>query len=762
MPIFIQKDYTGGIAEGSKRGYKGSVQDAIAIDYRSDPDKLKVLPRLVKISGTTVTGLPKWGKEFNSLKFVYDSDGKLYSINNSDTVTLLRTVSGSSGQGMEIFNDELWYASATKIGKVVDPTGTPSYNDDYFTTPQYESPDYAQAASASNTYTLPTSVNEDATHKLDFTTTVDSVNGLTVNVVDKGTGNWTFTLHDSSNNVLATVTVDNADITNGLNRITLPSVIAVTTTQTYHWHIYVSTGTSTLRASTANDLTTAEGAVWQYLDNLELDQSSEPSVSTMVVLPNAYSVPTAISESSTAMREFTPELSTLKGIAILIQDRGTTADWTLTVHNQFNTTIGTATLTNANIKQRGTWVTFIFTNALELTPGLTYHFHLTATNTTGTPDVITSTASDLSTAYYRTYSAILDTDSDYHPMKRFLNLLCVGHGNKLLTIDDAESLEIEALVFPKGEKVRSLETIGDYLSIVTWRGSSISDFGTSRVYMWDGTSPTFNAFLDIDGQTNAVVNDSNKLALIHGTQVNISYYTGGVTKMRRLKNLGNNITAEVLPGAIAIYEGIMHFGLTNASSNSIDTCVYSYGRLDKDYPYSLGKDYTISTGDKDNTVQIGMLLAVGIGKFYVGWKRGSSAGIDKIDITKKQQYAEFITMRYDDNNPNLEKELTGVSLRFDPLHYDVGMSEYEKITLQYRYNNEATWIPIGTVDPLNETSDRDILYKSFAQPENTRWFEVEWRVIMESNVDTNVENIILTMEFERLDEFQIGTIASNE
>jgi hypothetical protein len=765
MAKFVQDNFNGGIAEGSKRGYKGAFQDALGIDFRSDPDRLRILPRMVKISSTTVTGLPKWGIEYGNSKFVYDDDGKIYEIDAVEAVTSLHTVPSSNGQGMEIFNDELWYANANKIGKATDPAGTPVFTDDYFTTPQYETPDFFQTGTG-QTYTAASAIAEAATDRLLFTPTADNVVGLSLTVVAKGTGTWTVELHSSADAVLGRISIATGSLpgSEGVIRLLFTNTIPVTAGQTYHFHVISSDGAGTVRTGTTNDFRTAQTAVYQYLANIEMDQHTDPTTTavtngTIVSLANTYSVLVApISEAAVDRLTFVPEFTAISAIAVLIRERGTSSDWTLTLHDSLNRTVGTATLANASVKQRGTWQQFRFSTPVEVIPGGSYHFHLTVSDASGTPTVATSTASNMSTAYYRTYAPILDDDTDYHPMKTFLNLLLVGNGNHLLTIDDAEVVEIEALTFPKGEVVRCIETIGDYVAIATWRGGAISAFGKSRVYMWDGTSPTFNAFLDFDGQVNAMYNDSNKLVVIHGTQCTISYYTGGITKMRKLKNMSTNLTAEVMPGAMAIYEGLLHFGLSNASSNAVTSCVYSYGRKDKDYPYSLNKDYPISTGDVDSTVQIGMLMAIGVGKFYVGWKRGSVAGIDKIDLTKEQQYAEVTLMRFDDNNPNQEKEITSASLRFTPLLWDTipNPDTYQKITLQYRYDNKSSWVEAGTVDPLNQSLDRSILYKSFPQPEDTRWFEIEWRMIFESNGDTNVENVIFTMFFNRLDEEQIG------
>lgn len=763
--IYLEENVNGGIAEGSKRGYTGAFQDGLGLDYRSDPDKLQVAQQLKKDSGTTVTDLVKWGVEYKGAVYFYGNAGKIYLRASNGSYSNPKTVSNSTGQGIEIFNDELWYANNDGIGKATDLDTTPVYTDDYFVTPQYEAPDFGQLT-ANNTYTLTTGVNEGATHKLGFTASVDTNIGLTLFIKARGTGNWTVVLHDSSDVALASITVANASVpSSGLTRINFQGVAELTAGNQYHFHVYSSVADGTVRVNTSSDISTAEGSVHQFLDNYDVDQSSNISTASMVSLPNSYTLPTTISEVSTAKRKFTPEVSSLSGIAVLVDSKGS-ATVTLTVHDTLDRVVGTATLSTGNMKERGTWVQFQFSSALTVIPGVEYHFHLTAPS--GTTKVNSSTASDLSTAYYRTYFAILDTDTDYHPMKRFLNKLAVGHGNYLLTVDDAEVLTREAVVFPKGERVRAIETIGDYLAIATWRGTSLADYGRSRIYFWDGFTEGFNAFVDIDGQVNALKTLSNQLFIWHGTQGEISVYTGAITKIRRIKNVKNNISLEIMPGAVDAWEGILYFGLAGVSSNDIDNVIHSYGRKDKDYPFSMNKDFTISTGSKDTGVTIGMVLGISSSKFFVGWKDDSSYGIDVIDTANKQASARIDFLRFDAKDPNRQKEILGVSIRFEALNYTPTDTPTtgEKLEVQYQLNNSGTWISLGTVDPVNNAADRGITYKSFPPPSDdstgiskeTRFFEIEFRILLTSTIASNRTAPVwlsLEMEYERIMEFQL-------
>lgn len=110
-------------------------------------------------------------------------------------------------------------------------------------------------AAYANTYTLPTSISELAADKLTFTPTKSAVTMIGLYVVSKGTGNWTVTLHDASNNQLAQFTLNNAELTNSaFNYFRIPYTWS---SGALHIHVTTNTGTSTLKCNIAADLSTA-------------------------------------------------------------------------------------------------------------------------------------------------------------------------------------------------------------------------------------------------------------------------------------------------------------------------------------------------------------------------------------------------------------------------------------------------------------------------------------------------------------------------
>lgn len=126
-------------------------------------------------------------------------------------------------------------------------------------------------SAAANTYTVPTSIVENATNRCEFYPEKLAYNHqIEVWVVDKGTGDWTMTIHDGSNNLVqmcsqfdysqktttGTVTIPNASLTNGQMNVfsiewdNLPDVL-------HHFHLTSTVGDGTIKVVTAGDLNTA-------------------------------------------------------------------------------------------------------------------------------------------------------------------------------------------------------------------------------------------------------------------------------------------------------------------------------------------------------------------------------------------------------------------------------------------------------------------------------------------------------------------------
>lgn len=155
----------------------------------------------------------------------------------------------------------------TELGiATYDHYGTATGNGNRF--PNYDE----QNTGAANSYTPGTSINEGATHRCSYYPEKTAYNhSIDLYITNKGTGDWTVTVHDGSNNPVQMCSqTDLTDLTNSYQATILNANITENAMNTfniewwnentdvqYHFHVTTTTGDGTVSVATANDLETA-------------------------------------------------------------------------------------------------------------------------------------------------------------------------------------------------------------------------------------------------------------------------------------------------------------------------------------------------------------------------------------------------------------------------------------------------------------------------------------------------------------------------
>lgn len=116
-------------------------------------------------------------------------------------------------------------------------------------------------------YTLLTAISESSADEIAWTPVNDPQASVAFYVDTKGTGNWTLTVHDQQNRVIATKTIANASIpTAGFIEFIFATPWRIVSGSHYHMHLTVSTGTSKVVTGTVDNFSTAEYTTYfQYL-----------------------------------------------------------------------------------------------------------------------------------------------------------------------------------------------------------------------------------------------------------------------------------------------------------------------------------------------------------------------------------------------------------------------------------------------------------------------------------------------------------------
>ncbi len=475
---------------------------------------------------------------------------------------------------------------------------------------------------------------------------------------------------------------------------------------------------------------------------IDLDQSNDASG------VEDYSLATSISEGATHRQTFVPTKDPIRTIEVLVNDKGN-GDWTLTVHDSANNVLGTKTLTNANIVSSGDQK---FTFASDLRPiiGATYHFHLTST----IADCITGggTNEDLEDVDYHEYFGILINDADYHPVAKILGKLVIGNERYLATWDGV-TYDPNAIELPDGLKVRTLVRGKEFVVAGTWSGAAITDNDEGFLFFWDGTSPSLNFFAELGfgGVNSATVIGGNTFLIAGSTSA--LYKCIGVDEPEdpelTIPGIGDGKYIEVYPGAMDIWDGLLHIGIAGGGdSSSVLRGVWQYGRKDARYPKALNYAYTISNNDdeQDTDVTIGSIKGVGR-RLFIGWKDGSTHGVDMVATTDNPAAtAEYGSLIFDDNRPFKKKKVLLLVANHEALSGGA-----EGVKLRYKLDRASEW----TEGSVNKAADAKIT--EFPVSLTDRWFELEVGFVLSGSGANKSKVTSISTEYDDLiEEKKVG------
>ncbi|HDY66703.1 MAG TPA: hypothetical protein ENH85_02805 [Candidatus Scalindua sp.] len=116
--------FNGGISSGSKIGLRGSFRWGQGLDIHSDPDRLQIMPKSTKDSGTTVTDLILFGSNntVNANRYFLGDAGALYKRTSAGSWSKLSTYTDAQGMGFFSGTDKVFFVSGNTEYQL-DPSG---------------------------------------------------------------------------------------------------------------------------------------------------------------------------------------------------------------------------------------------------------------------------------------------------------------------------------------------------------------------------------------------------------------------------------------------------------------------------------------------------------------------------------------------------------------------------------------------------------------------------------------------------------------
>lgn len=387
-----------------------------------------------------------------------------------------------------------------------------------------------------------------------------------------------------------------------------------------------------------------------------------------------YTLATAITESSTALNSFQPDIEPLYSIKVKVVTKGT-GDWTLTLHDGLNDVLASSTVVNANVVNN-TLNEFVFATPIRMLVkpnARTYHFHLTSTVADGT--VAVATASDLSTCDYEIWaSRFVTTNNTLHPAMQFLQYTLYGNERYVAVHEPLEDnatndeWQRHRLTFPSGLEVCGLAPYQNYAAIALERQNTNSgEYQFGLIGLWNGIDTTYNDAIPIpEGSPYSLFSFENQLywhaesswyKMVNRTPTRVRRFPGATDEMS-----GVYAYTRINPNMASVRKGVLLTGFPSTTSNTaIEYGIYSLGSLDRTYDVSFGLDYVLSTSSRFNTpgknLKIGCVKNFG-DEMFISWRDDSNTnsalayGVDTISpLSTAATAARYEALWFDDDRP---------------------------------------------------------------------------------------------------------------
>ena len=358
---------------------------------------------------------------------------------------------------------------------------------------------------------------------------------------------------------------------------------------------------------------------------------------------NTYTVQTTAGEDPMNKRSFTSDIEPLYKLGIRTIAKGT-GDWTLTLHDDANTVLGSVTITTANMKNGINY--FVFSSPIRIQRGnngggsaLTYHFHLTSTVADGT--VATTTANSLADCDMELWAnALVPTNNGLHPIAQASNFTLIGNGRYVAAYEPLQDNPTTAdfnrhrLTLPPGFEVCGFAQKNLMTIVGAEKRSSTGEFQEGMLFFWDVTAETYNDYWPVpEGSPESLYSHKNVVYFIAGGALYQMKGGDEPIKKRTFRNTDSEFsnTADVThlyPNMMTVRRGILLIGYPGTTTNvNLEHGIYSYGSISSDYPVSFGYSYTTSNGNTlnngSNNLKIGMVKSYG-DTLYMSWRDDSA------------------------------------------------------------------------------------------------------------------------------------------
>jgi hypothetical protein len=453
---------------------------------------------------------------------------------------------------------------------------------------------------------------------------------------------------------------------------------------------------------------------------------------------NTYTLPTLVDEGNTVnRRSFTSDIEPLYKIGVKVVAKGT-GDWTLTLHDDANNLLGTATILTANISI-GVINYFVFSSPIRIQRGdngggsaLTYHYHLTSTVADGT--VATTTASSLADCDMELWAnALVPTNNGLHPIMQFSNFTLIGNGRYVAAYEPLQDNPNTAdflrhrLTLPPGFEVCGFAQKNLMCVIGAEKRSTSGEFQEGMLFFWDVVADTYNDYWPVpEGSPESLFSHKNVVHFIAGGA--LYQVRGGdePVKKHTFRNTDSEYsgiadTTHLYPNMMTVRRGVLLMGYPSVTTNqALEHGIYSRGTVTSQYPDSFGFNYTTSNvnilNNGSNNLRIGMVKSYG-DTLYISWRDDSASphrySVDIVNNSSPPAATGTIeTLQFDDHRRYGFKKAGYVIITFETLPPNCS------VTPKWKLDGNASWtygeaVTSGTYAVSNVITPNQYQYAEF-------------------------------------------------
>lgn len=271
QPIGLSS-FFGGQSIDRKLGTDAQFYDDLHTDFRSNPSSFSVLPGTRDITLGVVKDLVLTMEQVNSgIRYAAGDQGYLYKVATNKTWSLLGALGEASGAGLTYRADldNIYITGQNKVARIRNVSGSAELQEDFFKNGISTSATCSKTG-GSNAYNITLAIIENSNNKRPFTSDIEPLYQLGVRITNKGTGDWTLTLHDDANHVLGTVTVTNANLKNNqINYFVFSAPIRIQrgdngagSALTYHFHLTSTVADGSIATTTAGSMADCDMELW--------------------------------------------------------------------------------------------------------------------------------------------------------------------------------------------------------------------------------------------------------------------------------------------------------------------------------------------------------------------------------------------------------------------------------------------------------------------------------------------------------------------